>query len=72
VTINIVQSADIPRHETAEFTSEDLGLHARVGEEERGEKCFPNLLGAEVIIRAVIIKDDLRIRELAKKKGGDT
>jgi hypothetical protein len=35
-----------------------------VGQGESGEKCFSNLLGAEVIIRAVIIKDDLRISEL--------
>ena len=41
-----INCVSIPLHETAEFTTEDLGLHALVGEGEGVEQLFPNLLGA--------------------------
>jgi hypothetical protein len=55
VVIDSIHSVAIRCHEAAEFTSEELGLQALVSEGEGSEKCFPNLLGAQKGIRAVVV-----------------
>ena len=76
VVIDSIQSVAIhchcDSHEADESTSEELGLHAYVIEEEGCEKCFQSKpSGRTKVTRTVFVKTACASENSTKNKGGD-
>jgi hypothetical protein len=50
------------------LSSKKNGLHALVFEREISEKGFPYLLSAQKLVRAVLVKDGVGVRELGPQR----